>query len=654
MRSFLQDASYQNSPIRLLISFLREQNQLKETGNYNEWKFVGYVLKIGYDEITIITSDPYKLAVGGVPRNTMLIMVPEILNNIRPHFTLIRVLESAPTPLSTNIQQTYFELQKKSMPELDRFTQSELQWGALKTEILGMYYPSPESPDIIEFSSDINNFVSAHNYRVYAPSDELLDLIINNQVPILNRFPLGNLRMTESRLTLSNRQLSQIPVMVSSVDFRGTRTALFGKTRLGKSNIIKLIAESQIQTTETDRSVGQLIFDINGEYANDNPQDGNYSLASAYPDRCIIYAVNSRGRENVRLLRINFYEYPARSMQILADLLRNDGRTSSIYVRNFTEAELPNIDEIPNMDKGKQRRATRLIQMYWAVLFRAGYNVNERELIKNTNLNFNPNYNAKLRAAVYDNDILERPRSLQEMVAEFDRVWTFVRGLNEDDDLIRSSRGNPLFTANDRAILNFLKPTMGAGAKMIQAYRQFHDRQAGEFTREIIQFLENGQTVILDLGNANPLVLTYFSDDLSRSIFNNQVDRFSNNNLGNTYIQIYFEEAHNLFPRDDSSNVDIYRRLAKEGAKYQIGMVYATQSISSINADLLAQTENFFILHLSSRQEVDNLARLNISYESVKRDILQTRTPGYVRMLTRSHRFVVPVQARQFLPRRED
>src|SRR5260370_19733112 len=114
-------------------------------------------------------------------------MVPASFQGLPLHFTLLRVLESAPTPLSREVQQTYFELQKKSMPELDIFTQSELQWGALNTEVLGMFYPHPEKLDTIEFSGDLNNFVSAHKYRVYSPDDSLLDLIVNSMVPRENR-----------------------------------------------------------------------------------------------------------------------------------------------------------------------------------------------------------------------------------------------------------------------------------------------------------------------------------------------------------------------------------------------------------------------------------------------------------------------------------
>jgi hypothetical protein len=281
MKEFFNNAAYQNHPLRALKDFLDAETANEAAKKYDDMRFVGYVLDINYDTVTIITSDPFKIAVGGVPRNSLLIMTPSVPEAmVTPHFTLLRVLDAAPTPLSKEVQQTYFELQKKSMPELDVFTQSELQWGALNTAVLGMFYPHPFEQDKIEFSGDMNNFVSAHKYKVYAPDDALLDLVINSLVPAENRFPIGSLRLTECRLPLPDKPQPKVQVFVSTNDFLGARTAMFGKTRLGKSNIVKLISQSLIETTI---NAGQLIFDINGEYANDNPQ--NKSLKSAYPDK---------------------------------------------------------------------------------------------------------------------------------------------------------------------------------------------------------------------------------------------------------------------------------------------------------------------------------------------------------------------------------
>lgn len=652
MKKFFEDAVMQNHPLRVLQQFMEREEANEKAKRYQEMRFIGYVLDIGYDTLTIITSDPFKIAVGGVPRNSLLIMAPSRLDALPPHFTLLRVLESAPTPLSQEVQQTYFELQKKSMPELDVFTQSELQWGALKTAVLGMFYPHPEKTDAVEFSGDLNNFVSAHKYRVYAPCDDLLNLIVNSLVRPQGRFKIGNLRLTECRLPLPGKPGPRVDVNVSTEDFMGCRTAMFGKTRLGKSNVVKLIAQSLI---ETQPNVGQLIFDINGEYANDNPQDGNRSLASGYPQKCVVYALTPKASTPSLPLKLNFYQTPESSLPVLASLLKQANRTS-IYINAFSSIELPSLDEVRNLPMGSDKvRLIRKLQMFWAILAKAGFQSNEPELIQaaptsNGATRFNPNFRAQLRTAVFGNNVPASPVSLATLITEFEAISRYRRSAPPNDPNLLSSSGGPLFEADEITLLDFLEPPPGrAGVSLLLPFRMYHDPSAGHFIDDILGLIDRGQTVILDLGNANPQVMQYFSDELSKAVFNHQVDKFSNNNLGNHFVQLYFEEAHNLFPHKEDVTT-IYSRFAKEGAKYHIGMVYSTQSPTTINRDLLAQTENFFIAHLSSRDEVTALGKLNVAYDSMQDDILSAKTPGYIRMLTRSHRFVVSVQVNLFQP----
>jgi hypothetical protein len=656
VKEFFEKAAMQDHPLRVLRQFMEREDANEKAKKYDELRFVGYVLEIGYDTLTIITSDPFKIAVGGVPRNSLLIMAPANLDSLPPHFTLLRVLESAPTPLSQEVQQTYFELQKKSMPELDIFTQSELQWGALKTAVLGMFYPHPEKTNAVEFSGDLNNFVSAHKYRVYAPGDDLLNLIVNTLVRPEGRFKIGNLRLTECRLPLPGKPGPKVDVNVSTLDFTGCRTAMFGKTRLGKSNVVKLIAQSLI---ETQPNVGQLIFDINGEYANDNPQDNNRSLASAYRDRCEVYALTPKAATPSRPLKLNFYECPESSLRILGSLLRQHGRQSA-YIESFASVELPSIQEVTQLPPGSDKtRAIRKFQIYWSVLKKAGFDVDETRLRRlapgggrNAPSGFDPHFAAPLRTAAYQASSGAVPASintLSDLRTELEVINRFRRD-NPGNANLTTGSNNALFQADDIALLEFLEPPAGrAGTSLIQPFRMYHDRNAGDFVIEILGHLDCGKTVILDLGNANPEVMQYFSDELSKAVFNHQVDKFSNNRLGDHFVQLYFEEAHNLFPRTEDVTT-IYSRFAKEGAKYHIGMVYSTQSPTTINRDLLAQTENFFIAHLSSRDEVSALGKLNVAYDSMQDDILSAKTPGYIRMLTRSHRFVVSVQVNLFQP----
>ncbi len=654
--TFLSKAEYQDSSLRVLIDFLKEEKRIEESGSYEQMRFVGYVLDIGFEKATIITSDPFKKAVGGIPRGSFLIMAPDDLGGMPPHFSLLRVLATAPTPLSRDVQQTYFELHKKSMPELDVWTRSELQWGALDTHVLGMFFPDAEDPNKTLFSGDVNNVVSAHRYKVYAPPDPLLETIINGIVRPSNQFPIGKLRFTECTLPFANIQQPSIKVKVSTDDFKGFRTAMFGKTRLGKSNVVKIIAQSIIETTEQDRSVGQLIFDINGEYANDNPQDGSRSLRSAYENRCIVYALNQRQGTPSRPLKLNFYEQPDSCLPIISSLLEQNNQNAQ-YVRSFGSVQLPNIQDLLQLGPGSQRtRGIRKIQIYWAILHKAGY-TNDPERLKSLNLtsgtkygpsHLNPNFKSELIAAACGKSCaFSSPSNLDELVQLLNKIESF-RQKQPDHNALKSSSGSPLFDADDIALLYFLNPATGGGTRILQPFRLYHDPQAGNFVNDILSSLDAGMTVILDLGNASDEIRSYFSDLLSKAVFNHQEAKFTSNSLGQHFIQLYFEEAHNLFPRDDKDFKGVYTRFAKEGAKFQIGIIYSTQSPSTINRELLIQTENFFVAHISSQGEADVLAKLQIQFDGLQKDILYTRTPGYMRIMTFSHRFVIPVQINKF------
>ncbi|MGW3993943.1 ATP-binding protein [Amycolatopsis sp. NPDC004772] len=666
---FFSRLQHQESPLAALNSFLDREQKYEQAQQVELMRFVGYVLEVGYDGATIITSDPFKRAVGGIPRGSFLILAPDDLEDLPPHFTLLRVMETAPTPLSQQVQQTYFELHKKSMPELDVWTQSELQWGALRCAVLGMFHPDVDDRSKVQFAGDVNNVVSAHRYKVYAPDAELLDIIVNGLVDAEGdeTFELGDLRLTESRLadlidSANAKKLEPTPVRVSIDKFKGARTAMFGKTRLGKSNVVKLIAQGIIDSTAGDRSVGQLIFDINGEYANDNEQDGSRSIRSANEDVCSVYALTERPGTPSKRLRFNFYEQPDSCIEVLASLLEED-RQTSIYIRSFAQVALPSIASIKELDHGAKTRQIRKIQYYWAILHEAGFASDESRLrkleLRSPNAaDFNPNFNQKVRAAVYGaakQAVPEKqPFNLHTLVSELKLVAAFVHKKGDDPVLVSTSSGEPLFDSDDLAMLKFLNPSSGAGPSVLRTYAKYHSPHANDLVNEIVRELDNGQTVILDLGNATDKVRRYFSDALSKGVFRRQEEKFTGQNLGGHFVQLYFEEAHNLFPLDDKDITGVYARFAKEGAKFHIGMVYSTQSPSTINRELLTQTENFFIGHLSSEYEVKALSRLQRAFSGVEEEIMRSRTPGYMRILTRSHRFVVPVQARKFEARQGD
>lgn len=651
--NMIDESSIQNNPIKKVKEFIRRQNQYKDVRDVDRWRFVGYVLDISYESAQIITNDTYKIAVGGIPRGSFLILVPADFERVKPHFTLLRVKEICATPLSNQVQQTYFEMHKRSMPELDVWTQADLQWGSLKCDTLGMFYADPYNVDKLAFSGDVNNVVSAHKYEVYSPDSELLNIIVNGTVRNELQEAIGHLRTMECMFNVEKQESSNIPVKISMRDFMGCRTAMFGKTRLGKSNVVKLIAQGMINATKDRKNVGQLIFDINGEYANDSDQD-QVSLRSANPELCEVYALTKRSNTESKELKLNFYEQPSNGKTVIGEFLENE---TSKYIKAFCSVEISSFEDLGKIEDVREKNhAIRKIQIFWCILYAAGFEFNEESLKGIREMNskvmkpFQPHFNQEVMELLYDDADFPKGDSLENMCELYKKAALYIK---DHGDLLVKNGKKSYFDTDEKSLLGFLVPARGGtGPRILSSYRKYHSRNAKDFVTDIINSLEKGMTVILDLGNASDSIRKYFSDLLSAKVFKHQEQKFVNNLLKDSYIELYFEEAHNLFPHESKDNHDVYSRFAKEGAKFHIGMVYSTQSPSTISKELLVQTENFFVGHLSSSDEAKALTRTQIAFDGVEEDILRARTPGFMRMLTMSNRFVIPVQTNMYRPQR--
>jgi hypothetical protein len=625
--------------------------------------FLGYLLNFGYDEGTIVTNDYYTLRSGGVAKNSFVLIRPGSPGELlRPedkdavndpgeqayYLILARILEPTLTPLAADAVQPFLHLDQQpdepGMPE-----RPDLQWGTMKVSIVGTFFDDPDSGRIA-FGGDVEVFLSPRLYTVHVPTPEMLERLINAFVDPAGSSPIGALRFTESRFLRSS---PAVPVRIAPRDFIGARTAIFGRRGTGKANAAKVIAEMILTS---GRKVGQVIFDLDGKYAYRTAGE-QAALHELHPDRCVRYTLRPEPEENVRVLKANFYTDIGLGHRIITELYSQQVGTPAQYELPFLNWEVLRDADLADLERVNGAAATRYrrqLAIYLCILHAAGF---EHDPDFAVDLQLNKQVREALASllpefgAEESDQVIRIPRSVPLDTASpvFTRAWEIY---GQGSPAFATQSGRAYFDETASSMLTILTQHTAtgnavSGFRKFLPFKRYHSRKSGLLLREVLAALDAGRTVIIDLSNAARELIGFFGGLVARAIFNAQMTRFTENRLGDQYVQLYFEDADQLFPRSDTGPRTFYNRLAQEGSKLHIGMVYSTQRIDALNPDLLAGTENILVAHLNDHREIRALTRFH-EFRDVGPDILRTTAPGFVRMVTRSHRFAVPVQVRHF------
>jgi hypothetical protein len=232
---------------------------------------------------------------------------------------------------------------------------------------------------------------------------------------------------------------------------------------------------------------------------------------------------------------------------------------------------------------------------------------------------------------------------------ELVRFWTAFHAAWHDRDQLQQTDKTELERWSDvglQAILTVFTASTGAGFRLLTPARVYHAAsQSSDYAEEVLDDLAIGRIVIVDLSLGTESVLQFCSERIVNYILNDAAHRFASGQEARR-IQIFIEEAHRLFNRDRMKapeEADPYVRLAKEAAKYRIGLIYATQEVSSVDPIILANTSNWMVTHLNNKAEVRELSKY-YDFEDFSELTLKAEDVGFARIKTRSGRYIIPTQ----------
>ncbi|NJD52725.1 MAG: DUF87 domain-containing protein [Candidatus Methanoperedens sp.] len=672
-------------------------------------EYVGELFSINYENAKIQIHDTERQKVGGIPSLSFLIATridpdkAEIdFKEEDASFILLRVMDAAQLPNSSEAERIRVETAQRVSGDTDRHwdgdgimdtkTRVYLGYAGVQCRIIGTFYldtPTEEqnknSRLQLKFGSDLSNFYPNRGLKVYKPNGKALGLIVNytdpnNRQEHIEKYgKTKNVRLGFIRYASTNRKFQEIddvPVHIYPADLLSQKSALFGMTRTGKSNTTKIIAKSVYElrypeSGDKELRIGQIIFDPNGEYANENAQDKDcknnpnalkniweIQKGANKANEVVTYGITKHPSDPDRILMLlNFYtdENLQIGKEIIDSILADNDYT---YMKNFRQVAF----EAPDPeDRSELTRYNRRVLAYRAVLARAGFTVPSGLRASTAKL-----FNAKLIEAMHNSqsknaskyisaaNVFSNPNpTWAQLGIAFEALENFIRENNSgykafEDEYVSDQKHSGNWADDDfkKIIGIFQYPN---GTRIIGKATGQHSADTGkDYAEEIYIQLVAGKLVIIDQSSGEPELNKSSANRIIKKIFRENQSKFIQGVANIPEILVYIEEAHNILPAgNDLDLTDIWVRTAKEGAKYRIGMVYATQEVSSIQKNILRNTANWFISHLNNTDETKELCKY-YDFADFEPSIRRAQDKGFLRVKTLSNPFVIPVQVDKF------
>lgn len=168
---------------------------------------------------------------------------------------------------------------------------------------------------------------------------------------------------------------------------------------------------------------------------------------------------------------------------------------------------------------------------------------------------------------------------------------------------------------------------IAARSHMTTIVRMLHD-PSSTLLDMLLESLSTGKLCVVDVSQMRGNQGLILSGILLRKIFDHNQDEFTKANPKTIPTIAVVEEAQSVL-NERASGSGPYIEWVKEGRKYDLGAVLITQQPGSIPNEILSQGDNWFVFHLLSASDLQNIKSANAHFSSdILSGLLNEPIPG--------------------------
>lgn len=501
---------------------------------------------------------------------------------------------------------------RESAPKINGFVKTKIGIDTIICQVVG------------EYSEEIGNNVSAHfldlQVKGYLDRNKFIQglrilPIVSANIELLEKEDYDNIYNSGSENTIhigndlfdDNKRINvDINKLIPS------HIGVFGNTGSGKSNTLtKILQEYNSILKKFNTSNGKfLVLDLNNEYGKS---------AICDEDEKIIYSLSTKKRSRRKIpLQLN-----SLSEDDFIVLMNASQKTQAPVVKNAYR----------EMKKdGIERRDKEYYLNYLKLIIN-----NSRRTLFNSMRVYLKDYFTGLEGFFYHSQQGKFYYKKSNGIIvysdnkEFEEILDGIDLYLPEDDLDRFLFELYFSIAheNENGVnLDFMMPLIARARKLIEDFRKIFN-----FTKEFEDIFCGKNVCVVQLGNVNKDMKEIVPSIITNNIFNRLSEEKEKGDI-KQIINVVLDEAHNILYENDKnilsheSVLEVFEKVVKEGRKFGVFLMLASQRPSDISQTVISQLHNYFIHKLVNPSDIAKIRKAVAYMDDAALDFITILAPG--------------------------